>query len=161
LEKLQCLATERNRNKKVICPHPIISVHLKNQTPPDSRLTSVIRLIPIPYRTPTDRGHLWEGSRWYTWQVEDQRFVSSRPDVISFTSDSLTADLTVTGKIMAHCLPSTSGTDADWVVKLIDVYPNHDPINYLMSQYQFPVAMEVFRGRFRKSFSDPVPMTAK
>jgi len=114
---------------------------------------------PIPYRTPPIEATYGEGSRWYTWQVEDQRFVSSRPDVISFTSDSLTADLTVTGKIMAHLFASTSGTDADWVVKLIDVYPNHDPKNYLMSQYQFPVAMEVFRGRFRKSFSDPVPMT--
>lgn len=114
---------------------------------------------PVPYREPPIEATYGEGSRWYTWQVEDQRFVSSRPDVISFTSDSLTEDLTVTGKIMAHLFASTSGTDADWVVKLIDVYPNHDPKNFLMSQYQFPVAMEVFRGRFRKSFSDPVPLT--
>jgi putative CocE/NonD family hydrolase len=114
---------------------------------------------PVPYRTPPIEATYGEGSRWYTWQVEDQRFVSSRPDVISFTSDSLTADLTVTGKIIAHLFASTSGTDADWVVKLIDEYPNHDPKNFLMSQYQFPVAMEVFRGRFRKSFSDPVPLT--
>jgi predicted acyl esterase len=55
--------------------------------------------------------------------VEDQRFVYARPDVIGFTSDSLTGDLTVTGKIIAHLFASTSGTDADWVVKLIDVYP--------------------------------------
>lgn len=113
---------------------------------------------PVPYRTPPIEATYGEGSRWYTWQVEDQRFVSSRPDVISFTSDSLTTDLTVTGKIIAHLFASTSGTDADWVVKLIDVYPNRDPKNFLMSQYQFPVAMEVFRGRFRKSFSDPVPL---
>ena len=114
---------------------------------------------PVPYRTPPIEATYGEGSRWYTWQVEDQRFVSSRPDVISFTSDSLVNDLTVTGKIIAHLFASTSGTDADWVVKLIDVYPNHDPKDLLMSQYQFPVAMEVFRGRFRKSFSDPVPLT--
>jgi putative CocE/NonD family hydrolase len=114
---------------------------------------------PVPYRMPPIEATYGEGSRWYTWQVEDQRFVSSRPDVISFTSDSLTADLTVTGKIMAHLFASTSGTDADWVVKLIDVYPNRDPKDLLMSQYQFPVAMEVFRGRFRKSFSAPVPLT--
>jgi len=114
---------------------------------------------PVPYRTPPIEATYGEGSRWYTWQVEDQRFVSSRPDVISFTSDSLTTDLTVTGKIIAHLFVSTSGTDADWVVKLIDVYPNRDPKNLLMSQYQFPVAMEVFRGRFRKSFSNPVPLT--
>jgi putative CocE/NonD family hydrolase len=114
---------------------------------------------PVPYRTPPIEATYGRGSRWYTWQVEDQRFVSSRPDVISFSSDSLTADLTVTGKIVAHLFASTSGTDADWVVKLIDVYPNHDPKDYLMSQYQFPVAMEVFRGKFRKSFSNPVPLT--
>jgi putative CocE/NonD family hydrolase len=113
---------------------------------------------PVPYRALPIEATYGEGSRWYTWQVEDQRFVSSRPDVISFTSDSLTADLTVTGKIIAHLVASTSGTDADWVVKLIDVYPNQDPKNFLMSQYQFPVAMEVFRGRFRKSFSNPVPL---
>jgi len=65
----------------------------------------------------------------------------------------------VTGKIIAHLFASTSGTDADWVVKLIDVYPNRDPKNFLMSQYEFPIAMEVFRGKFRKSFSDPVPLT--
>ena len=114
---------------------------------------------PVPYRTPPIEATYGEGSRWYTWQVEDQRFVSSRPDVISFTSDSLAADLEVTGKIIAHLFASTSGTDADWVVKLIDVYPNRDPKDLLMSQYQFPVAMEVFRGRFRKSFSNPVPLT--
>src|SRR6185295_13582817 len=114
---------------------------------------------PVPYRTPPIEATYGEGSRWYTWQVEDQRFVSSRPDVISFTSDSLRADLTVTGKILAHLFASTSGTDADWVVKLIDVYPHRDPKDLLMSQYQFPVVMEVFRGRFRKSFSNPVPLT--
>src|SRR4029453_4283766 len=81
---------------------------------------------PVPYRTQPIEATYGPGSRWYTWQVEDQRFVSSRPDVVSFTSDSLTEDLTVTGKIMAHLFASTSGTDADWVVKLIDVYPAFD-----------------------------------
>ncbi|TMI78543.1 MAG: CocE/NonD family hydrolase [Bacteroidetes bacterium] len=85
--------------------------------------------------------------------------VLSRSDVISFTSDSLTDNLSVTGKIVAHLFASTSGTDADWVVKLIDVYPNSDQKNFLMSQYQLPVAMEVFRSRFRKSFSKPQPLT--
>jgi predicted acyl esterase len=70
----------------------------------------------------------------------------------------LTEDLTVTGKIIAHLFASTSGTDADWVVKLIDVYPAFDqPIS--MSGYQLPIAMEVFRGRFRKSFEKPEPLT--
>jgi predicted acyl esterase len=67
-------------------------------------------------------------------------------------------DLTVTGKIIAHLFASTSGTDADWVVKLIDVYPDFDkPLS--MSGYQLPIAMEVFRGRFRKSFEKPEPLT--
>ncbi len=113
---------------------------------------------PVPYRTQPIEATYGRGSRWYTWQVEDQRFVSSRPDVVTFTSDSLTEDLTVTGKIMAHLFASTSGTDADWVVKLIDVYPAFDK-SLSMSGYQLPIAMEVFRGRFRKSFENPTPLT--
>ena len=113
---------------------------------------------PVPYRTQPIEATYGPGSRWNTWQVEDQRFVSSRPDVVTFTSDSLTEDLTVTGKIIAHLFASTSGTDADWVVKLIDVYPAFDkPLS--MSGYQLPIAMEVFRGRFRKSFEKPEPLT--
>jgi putative CocE/NonD family hydrolase len=90
--------------------------------------------------------------------VEDQRFVYGRPDVLSFTMDSLTEDITVTGKILAHLFAATSGTDADWIVKLIDVYPAIDQRNLSMSAYQLPVAMEVFRGRFQKSFSNPQPL---
>src|SRR4029077_14059707 len=107
---------------------------------------------PVPYRSLPIKATYGPGSRWKSWQVEDQRFVTTRPDVLSFVMDSLTEDLTVTGKIMAHLFASTSGTDADWIVKLIDVYPAFDPKNVLMSNYQLPVAMEVFRGRFRKSF---------
>jgi putative CocE/NonD family hydrolase len=113
---------------------------------------------PVPYRTQPIEATYGPGSRWRSWHVEDQRFVSTRPDVVSFTMDSLTEDLTVTGKIMAHLFASTSGTDADWIVKLIDVYPNFDSKSLTMSGYQLPVAMEVFRGRFRKSFSNPSPL---
>jgi hypothetical protein len=95
---------------------------------------------------------------WAGWHTEDQRFVASRPDVISFTSDSLTENITVTGKIIAHLFASTSATDADWVIKLIDVYPDYYQNNPKMSGYQLPVAMEVFRGRYRKSFSKPSPL---
>ena len=114
---------------------------------------------PVPYRMQPIEATYGPGSRWRTWQVEDQRFVYSRPDVISFVMDSLTNDLTVTGRIVAHLFASTTATDADWIVKLIDVYPNFDPKNLLMSGYQLPVAMEAFRGRFRKSFSNPTPLT--
>ncbi|MFT3702056.1 MAG: CocE/NonD family hydrolase [Agriterribacter sp.] len=113
---------------------------------------------PVPYRTLPIEATYGPGSRWRSWQVEDQRFVYHRPDVVSFTMDSLNDDLTVTGKIIAHLFASTSGTDADWVVKLIDVYPDKDSANLQMSGYQLPVAMEVFRGRFRKSFAQPTPL---
>jgi uncharacterized protein len=113
---------------------------------------------PVPYRTQPIEATYGKGSRWRPWQVEDQRFVYTRPDVISFILDSLTDDLTVTGKITTHLFASTTGTDADWIVKLIDVYPASDQKNFEMSGYQLPVAMEVFRGRFRKSFSDPQPL---
>ena len=113
---------------------------------------------PIPYRSLPIEATYGEGSRWYSWHVEDQRFVTTRPDVVSFTSDSMTNKITVTGKIIAHIFASTTGSDADWIVKLIDVYPDKDTSNLLMSGYQLPVAMEVFRGRFRKSFSNPEPL---
>lgn len=114
---------------------------------------------PVPYRTLPIEATYGPGSRWRTWQVEDQRFLSTRPDVVTFAMDSLKEELTVTGKIIAHLFASTSATDADWVVKLIDEYPAFDAKSLSMSGYQLPVAMEVFRGRFRKSFSKPSPLT--
>ena len=114
---------------------------------------------PVPYRTEPIEATYGRGSRWYTWQVEDQRFVASRPDVISFTSDSMKQNFTVTGDVTAHIFVSTTGSDADFIVKLIDVYPNFDTTSLSMSGYEMPVAMEVFRGRFRKNFSKPEPFT--
>ena len=114
---------------------------------------------PVPYRARPIEATYGRGSRWNSWHVEDQRFVSTRPDVVSFSLDSLKEDLTVTGKITAHLFASTTAGDADFVVKLIDVYPDLDSKNILMSGYELPVAMEVFRGRFRKSFTNPQPLT--
>jgi uncharacterized protein len=113
---------------------------------------------PIPYRMQPIEATYGPGSRWRYWHVEDQRFVASRPDVISFCSDSLTTELTVTGDVVAHLWAGTTASDADFVVKLIDVYPNFDTSSLGMSGYQLPVAMEVFRARFRKSFEHPEPM---
>lgn len=113
---------------------------------------------PVPYRQLPIEATYGPGSRWRPWQVEDQRFVYNRPDVVHFTTDSLSGDFTVTGNITAHLFASTTGTDADWIVKLIDVYPDVDGQNLTMSGYQLAVAMEVFRGRFRKSFSNPTPL---
>lgn len=114
---------------------------------------------PVPYRAQPIEATYGPESRWYAWQVEDQRFVSSRPDVISFSMDKLTENITVTGQVTAHLFASTSGTDADWIVKLIDVYPDVDTTSLTMSGYQLPVTMEVFRGRFKTSFSKPSPLT--
>ena len=113
---------------------------------------------PIPYRTQPIEATYGPGSHWRPWQVEDQRFVSTRPDVVSFCGDSLTADVTITGDVVAHVWASTTASDADFVVKLIDVYPNFDQASLSMSGYQLPVTMEVFRARFRKSFEHPEPM---
>jgi len=114
---------------------------------------------PVPYRTLPIEATYGRGSRWSSWQVEDQRFASTRPDVVTFTGDSLKDDFTVTGDVTAHLFAATTASDADFVVKLIDVYPDIDRKNILMSGYQLPVAMEVFRGRFRKGFDKPEPLT--
>ena len=114
---------------------------------------------PVPYRTLPIEATYGPGSRWRPWHIEDQRFITTRPDVVSFVMDTLQEDIAVTGKITAHLFASTSGTDADWIVKLIDVYPDFVPQSLSMSGYQLPVAMEAFRGRFRKSFSNPSPLT--
>ena len=137
--------------------------HTAGFTKPDNKTGSVSYISdpakPVPYRTLPIEATYGFGSRWYSWHVEDQRFVSTRPDVVSFIGDSLKENFTVTGNVTAHLFASTSASDADFVVKLIDVYPDFDGINRLMSGYELPVAMEVFRGRFRKSFKTPEPLT--
>lgn len=127
---------------------------------------------PVPYRerpiSPT-----YPAGDWRTWEVADQRFVDSRPDVLSFLSAPLERDLTVTGSLAADLFASTSGSDSDFIVKLIDVYPqgaqknawNPDqgprPGEYAQSLngYELPIAMEVRRGRYLASFETPRPLT--
>jgi hypothetical protein len=112
---------------------------------------------PVPYRhrpvEPT-----YPGGGWPTWLVEDQRFVEGRPDVLSWETAPLSSDLTVTGDIVAHLFASTTGTDSDWVVKLIDVYPEEYPAESTMGGYELMIADEVLRGRFRQSFEKPQPI---
>ncbi|HUI42835.1 MAG TPA: CocE/NonD family hydrolase [Terriglobia bacterium] len=113
---------------------------------------------PVPYRhrpiSPT-----YPGPGWPVWLLEDQRFVYLRPDVAGFETDTLTGDVTVSGDIVAHLFASTSGTDSDWIVKLIDVYPEDYPADPKLAGWQLMIANDVFRGRFRKSFEKPEPMT--
>lgn len=110
---------------------------------------------PVPWSTEarTTQGHLW--------MVEDQRFAASRPDVLVYQTEPLTEDVVIAGPIFASIIASTTGTDADWVVKLIDVYPGDAPDNQpnprgvRMGHFQMLLAGEVFRGRFRNSFTTP------
>jgi predicted acyl esterase len=123
---------------------------------------------PVPYRqrpiSPT-----YPAGDWRTWEVADQRFVDRRPDVLTFVSAPLEHDLTVTGELAADLFASTSGTDADFIVKLIDVYPEDaqqnawdpeagpKPGQYARSVngYELPIAMEVRRGRYNSSYEHP------
>ena len=97
-------------------------------------------------------------SQWPEWLVQDQRFVHLRPDVLSYETEPLTQDLDVAGPVLARLFASTSGTDSDWIVKLIDVYPEDAP--QPLAGYQLMIANDVFRGRFRKSFEHPEPIVA-
>ena len=114
---------------------------------------------PVPYRTRPIEETYGPGSRWREWLTEDQRFVHNRPDVVSWETDVLTSDVTVTGNAFAKLFAATTGSDADWVVKLIDVYPAEYPKDIKMGGYQFMIANDVFRGRFRNSFEKPQPIT--
>ena len=123
---------------------------------------------PVPYRqrpiSPT-----YPAGDWRTWEVADQRFVDHRPDVLTFVSEPLDHDITIAGQVAADLFASTSGTDSDFVVKLIDVYPQDAqkngwdpeagprPGQYAQSLngYELPVAMEVRRGRYLQSYEEP------
>ena len=115
---------------------------------------------PVPYRhRPIDMTYPEDhpGS-WYTWLVQDQRFVDNRPDVLTWQTDELKEDVTLAGQVTAKLFASTTGTDADWIVKLIDVYPEKYPEKWQLSGYELMIADEVFRGRFRNSFEKPEPI---
>jgi putative CocE/NonD family hydrolase len=114
---------------------------------------------PVPYRPrPVEATYDSRGSGWGAWLVGDQRFADLRLDVLSWQTEPLVEDLTVTGKITARLFASTTGTDADWIVKLIDVYPGDYPAEPTMGGYELMIADEVFRGRFRPSFEKPEPL---
>jgi uncharacterized protein len=117
---------------------------------------------PVPYRhRPIDMTYPEDhpGS-WYTWLVEDQRFVDQRPDVLTWQTDALNENVTLAGRVTAKLFASTTGTDGDWIVKLIDVYPEKVAEDWKLSGYELMIADEVFRGRFRNSFEKPEPIPA-
>jgi putative CocE/NonD family hydrolase len=122
---------------------------------------------PVPYRPRPILEN--DGTGWRTWLLTDQRFVDGRPDVLTFVSDPLSAPMKLSGEPVVHLIASTSGTDSDWVVKLIDVYPNRElgamdisgafpgliAQPWDMNGYELPVAIDIFRGRYRTSFEHP------
>lgn len=112
---------------------------------------------PVPFRARPNRpvGYYDAGLTWPQWLVDDQREASGRTDVLVFVSEVLTAPLKISGQPMVNLIASTSGTDADWVVKLIDVYPDEVPAQPEMGGYQLAVAADIFRGRYRESLETP------
>ncbi len=115
---------------------------------------------PVPYRKrPIQLTYHPSGSGWAAWLVEDQRLVHNRPDVLSWETDVLTEKVTIAGDITARLFASTTGQDADWIVKLIDVYPDSARRQVpQMGGYQLMVASEILRGRYRDSWSQPTPL---
>jgi len=97
---------------------------------------------------------------WSKWLMDDQREASGRPDVLAFVSDVLTSPLKISGEPFVNLVASTSGTDSDWVVKLIDVYPDEVGSRPVLGGYQLMVAADIFRGRYRENFESPTPIAA-
>ena len=111
---------------------------------------------PVPFRArPIQPIGYTPPLSWERWLVDDQREFSGRTDVLTYSSEVLKAPLQVSGEPLVHLLASTSGTDVDWVVKLIDVFPDEVPGRPEMGGYQLAVAMDIFRGRYRRSLAKP------
>lgn len=114
---------------------------------------------PVPYRLrPIQPLGYGDGSTWSQWLVDDQREASGRPDVVSFVSEVLTSPVKIAGQPVANLVASTSGTDSDWVVKLIDLYPDEMAPDPPLGAYQLMVAADIFRGRYRESFANAKPI---
>ena len=112
---------------------------------------------PVPYRHRPIQPTYSDGSQWYNWLTEDQRFVTDRKDVAVWRLPALKKDLVVTGEVMADIFAATTGSDNDMIVKLIDEYPADDP-DPKMRGYQLMIDEEIFRGRYLQSFGKPTPL---
>src|ERR1041384_6309151 len=110
---------------------------------------------PVPYRArPID------GTSWSRWLVDDQREASGRPDVVAFISDVLDSPLKISGQPIVNLIASTSGTDSDWVVKVIALYPDEVAGQSNMGGYQLMISADIFRGRYREGFETPKPIVS-
>jgi putative CocE/NonD family hydrolase len=111
---------------------------------------------PVPYRArPSQPMGYTSELTWSQWLVDDQREASGRPDVLVFTTDALTSSVKISGQPIANIIASTSGTDSDWVVKLIDVYPDEIAGQPNLGGFQLMISADIFRGRYRESFETP------
>ncbi len=104
-----------------------------------------------------------DGAQWQTWLVHDQRFVSDRPDVLVYQTAPLAAPVHIMGAPQADLYAATSGTDSDWVVKIIDVYPNEAPergadVKPAMAGFELPIGIDIFRGRYVHSLEKPAAL---
>jgi putative CocE/NonD family hydrolase len=116
---------------------------------------------PVPYRArPIQPVGYSAGMTWSQWLVDDQREQSGRPDVAVFVSDVLSAPLKISGQPIANLVASTSGTDSDWVVKLIDVYPDEVASDPRLGGYQLMISADIFRGRYRESLEQSKAIAA-
>ncbi len=113
---------------------------------------------PVPYRIRPDRSIYAKDSTWRAWLVDDQREFATRPDVLTYTSAVLRAPVRLAGQPVAHLYAATSGTDADWVVKLIDLYPDEVASQPELGGYQLMMAADILRGRYRTDFAKPAPI---
>ena len=114
---------------------------------------------PVPFRSrPIQPIGYTYPLTWVQWLVDDQRGVGGRTDVLSYETGVLTEPLKISGQPVVHLVASTSGTDADWVVKVIDVYPDEVGDDPPMGGYELPVSMDIFRGRYRESYASPAPI---
>jgi uncharacterized protein len=113
---------------------------------------------PVPYRQRPIPETYGGSPGWSTWHTDDQRFAENRPDVAVWQTKPLESNLTIAGDVIADLFASTSGTDSDWIVKLIDVYPESVPEDPPMGGYELMVAADVLRGRFRNGFEKPEPV---
>jgi hypothetical protein len=140
-----------------LAPGKSLSFDAPAGTGSDSYVSDPAR--PVTYRQRPDISPWAQGSTWRFWLEDDQRFAEARPDVLTYETEPLQAPLSLKGTPFVHLVASTSGTDSDWVVKLIDVYPAQYPDKPAMGGYELGIAMDVIRGRYRTDPANPQPLT--
>jgi putative CocE/NonD family hydrolase len=145
------------------CPHQSRPIYLSGNgslsfLAPDAAMPKYDEYVsdpakPVPYRPrPVYSG---DEEAWRTWLVTDQRFVDGRTDVLTYVTEPVTVPLRLSGAPIANLYASTSGSDSDWVVKLIDVFPDTVPSQPAMGGYELSISLDIFRGRYRRSFEHP------